>query len=301
MAEDNLSITPLLTLEEMNNSQKEMSYITRMRNVIKFQIASNEDYEYFQNTRFYSGIFCRWKNMLTFKDCLSHALTQIVKSHVVVHNLEPFRKWDIIKIDGECFTERQHPVIRRGNVHTRAVEYMGRNLFLVAAFSKLLRLDFMDNRSIYHVSERTLFTGTHLDDMQNNDRDYLDLMHKSTWRRVYDMNFYLFSCVDKDIEAYVREQKKISKPVNVFKRIVNRESGEHFDQFRVLKSIALPYYYVFPHQNEREYNEFKSFDDWLDTRNSFQYIYFSFESSLIIGAKTLNVMSEMLLSETKIK
>ncbi|PRD32472.1 UNVERIFIED_CONTAM: hypothetical protein NCL1_20329 [Trichonephila clavipes] len=282
MVEGVFDVTPLLTLKEINNSQDEMSYITRMRNIIKFQIASNEDYGYYQKAGFYSELTCHKTHESLLEACLSHALKTVVKYHVVVHNLELFRQWDIISIDVDGF-----PVIRRENVEDKAEEYIQRNLFLVAAFSYSERHEFGSDWYTYYACNRRLFTDIHLDDRQISDADYLSFLGKSSWRRLNDNNLSFFSCSEKDIAAYVKEQTKMSKPINVFKQILNREWGEHFDEFEVLKSIAAPYYFVLPHQNKAEYKMFESLSSWYQKRTSSEYITFRFKSCLIIGEKTI--------------
>ncbi|GFQ78327.1 uncharacterized protein TNCT_241711 [Trichonephila clavata] len=258
-----------------------------MRNVIKFQTATEEDYEHFKNSLFCNELIFLEKREELVEVCLSHALTKVVKSHELVHNIKPFLQWIIIEIDTDGFTEGQNPFAWRRKRDPRTIEYIQRNLFIVAAFSNSLHEDFFGGWTSYYLHERQLFSDIHLDDLLISDADYLESLHKSSWRRVYANNLCLFSCLEKDIAAYVKEQTRISKPIDVFKQIINRELGEHFDQFEVLESIASPYYYVLPPQDEREYNEFESMDSWLQTTNSTLYLSFSFDISLIIGEKTL--------------
>ncbi|GFW61712.1 uncharacterized protein TNCV_3706471 [Trichonephila clavipes] len=233
-------VTPLLTLKEINNSQDEMSYITRMRNIIKFQIASNEDYEYYQKAGFYSELTCHKTHESLLEACLSHALKTVVKYHEVVHNLELFRQWDIISIDVDGF-----PVIRRENVEDKAEEYIQRNLFLVAAFSYSERHEFGSDWYTYYASNRRLFTDIHLDDRQISDADYLSLLGKSFWRRLNDNNLSFFSCSEKGIAAYVKEQTKMRTLLRqtvdgcVCNGLMSTEAGKKQDNARphVAKTI----------------------------------------------------------------
>ncbi|GFQ98604.1 uncharacterized protein TNCT_196581 [Trichonephila clavata] len=291
MAERNTRVSPLLTLEKINNSQKEMAYITRMRNVIKFQIAGNKEYEYFKNKKFYNGLSYQEIHEELLEICLPHALTKVVKAHVAVHNFEPFRPWAIINVDVNGFPGSQNSVIWRQNLNPRPIEFVERNLFLVAAFSNFHLEDFYDDWSTYYPRERRLFTGlrVHLGSQQTTGEEYINSSRKSTWRRVYDKNVSLFSCSDQDIAAYEKEQTKINKPINVFKKIIRREVGERFDQFEVLESIASPYYYILPHQNEKEYNEFESLYGSHQRDRSLKTT-FSFVSSLSVGEKYFNTM-----------
>ncbi|GFQ78328.1 uncharacterized protein TNCT_241721 [Trichonephila clavata] len=282
MAEACNPATPLLTLEKINSSQEEMSYITRMRNVIKFQTANNEEYEYFKKFSFYNELIFQEKHEALFKVCLSHALEKVVNSRELVHNVEPFLQWSVIRVGIKDTAEAQNPVIWEQD-HTD----IGCIHFLASFFNNSEQQEFLNWQEPYNSRETPLFTNIHLDDLEILKDDYLDCLHKSTWRHVYDNNVSLFSCLDKDIAAYVKEQTKISKPINVFKQIINRELGEHFNQFEVLESIASPYYYVLPHQNESEYSEFESFHNWIQTTNSTVYISFSFACSLIFLGITL--------------
>ncbi|GFR08217.1 uncharacterized protein TNCT_734081 [Trichonephila clavata] len=120
------------------------------------------------------------------------------------------------------FTKNQNPVIPRENADPRAVEHLQGNIFLVANLSNLKIGNFGNWFSSFS-NERSLFTSLHLDDLKIKDVDYLNSLHKSSWRRVFDRDLSLFSCSDQDIAAYVREQTKISKPMNVFKQILIRE------------------------------------------------------------------------------
>ncbi|GFY48803.1 uncharacterized protein TNIN_164911 [Trichonephila inaurata madagascariensis] len=263
-----------------------MSYITKLRNVIKFQTATEREYEYLKKSSFYNSLIFQKNQEALLEVCLSHALKKVVKYCEVVHNIEPFRRWDMIKFDIDEFREAQIPVLRREIQDPRNIEYIPRNQFLVADFSNSKRREFLNNWQSCGSREIRLFTNKHLGDLEIPDVDYLDSLHKSSWRRVYDYNLLLLSCMDKDIAAYIKEQTKISKPMNIFKQILNREWGEPFDPFEVLKSIASPYYYVLPHQNERERSEFQSFFPWIQTTNGSSYISLSFKSRLIIAETT---------------
>ncbi|GFY47199.1 uncharacterized protein TNIN_356371 [Trichonephila inaurata madagascariensis] len=80
----------------------------------------------------------------------------------------------------------------------------------------------------------------------SNNR-YLNPMHESTWRRLYDSNTTFSFCEYDDFILYVKEQTLGSRPVNVFKEIMKRQMGKPFDTTAVLRRIASPYYYVLPH------------------------------------------------------
>ncbi|GFW61707.1 uncharacterized protein TNCV_3706421 [Trichonephila clavipes] len=283
--DEDILVTPLLTLEEIIDNEDELEYIAILRGVIKCQLEYDDDiYEYLRKKQFFHEIVCHGRQRLLLEVCLAHALTKVVKSHVVVHNLEPFRQWDVINIDVDGFPEGQNPVIWRENVDSKLLEHIqNETLFLVTAFYGSDRLDFLGDFSSYTYNVRRLFTGIHLEELQVSDVDYWKALHKSTWRRVFNHSLSLFSCMDKDIAAYIKEQTKIRKPMNVFKQILNRGWGEPFDQFEVLKVIASPYYFVLPHQNKREYAMFESLQRWKKLRDSCLYKSYGFVCSLFIS------------------
>ncbi|GFQ98606.1 uncharacterized protein TNCT_196591 [Trichonephila clavata] len=288
MDDPDVKVTPLLTLEEINNSDEELEYIASMRYVIKFQIATNDIYEYFKRIQFFSELVCHRRQRQLLEVCLAYALTKVVKSHVIVHNLEPFRQWDVINIDVDGFPEGQNPVIWRENIDSKVLEHIEKETsFLVTAFYNSDSLDFSHDFSEYNSYGIRLFRGIHLEELQVSDEGYWNSLHKSTWRRVYTHNLSLFSCMEKDIAAYVKEQTKVNKPMNVFKQIINREWGERFDKFEVLKAIASPYYFVLPHQNKREYARFESLQRWKEERRSNVYKSYGVNCSLFIGKMIL--------------
>ncbi|GFR15575.1 uncharacterized protein TNCT_220901 [Trichonephila clavata] len=180
--------------------------------------------------------------------CYSHAFFQVVKSHVLVHNYEPFRNWDTIVIDNDG-----HPQTRNGrNLTVEAggnIEAIPIDRFLVA-----------DNGSASpfpHCNFYTYYKGI-ITDIQPNvfEQFYADsflLRHESTWRRAYDANLTFFFCEYNDFSLYVIEQKLDKTPINVFKTILEREIGMYFNPESVLKTIASPYYYILPYQSERKY------------------------------------------------
>ncbi|GFS87213.1 uncharacterized protein NPIL_597831 [Nephila pilipes] len=175
-------VSPLLTLGDINSSQEEMSYITRMRNVIKFQIEKSDDYEHLRDASLKHKIICLISISFTLETCLSYTLVNVVKSHVLVHNIKPFRQ---------------------------------------------------------------------------------------------------------DIAAYIKEKTNSNKSVNVFKKIMKRELGDSISEYKVLESIASPYYYELPHQNEEEYATFRAENDWCLGRNSLLYVVYSFECGLEKAMKHL--------------
>ncbi|GFT20470.1 uncharacterized protein NPIL_243691 [Nephila pilipes] len=102
LAERDPIIARQLTLRKINYSPNEMAYITRMRNAIKFQIASEEDCNCFKNP-FTHMILYKRNEITELRICLDYALSKVVKSHVLLHNSEPFHQWRTITIDNDGF------------------------------------------------------------------------------------------------------------------------------------------------------------------------------------------------------
>ncbi|GFU56063.1 uncharacterized protein TNCV_3405261 [Trichonephila clavipes] len=180
--------------------------------------------------------------------CYSHAFSQVAKSHVLVHNYEPFRHWDMIIIDndGQPKTKNGHEM-KAGtgaNINTMPI-----NKFLIANNG-------LACTSFPHWNFYPCYKGI-ITSIQSNvfEQFYTTessiLRRESTWRRVYDATLTFFFCEYDDFSLYVLEQKLHKTPINVFKTVLEREIGICFNQKSVLKTIASPYYYVLPHQDER--------------------------------------------------
>ncbi|GFU56026.1 uncharacterized protein TNCV_3404951 [Trichonephila clavipes] len=178
--------------------------------------------------------------------CYSHAFFQVVKSHVLVHNYEPFRHWDIIIIDSDGHRQTkksQNLKIEAGeNIEAIPIER-----FLVAD-NGLASPSFPDGN--FYPYYKGIITGIQSDIFEQFYSDFL-LGHESTWRRIYDVNFTFFFCEYNDFCLYVIEQNFDKTPINVFKAILQREIGICFSQKSVLKTIASPYYYILPYQDEK--------------------------------------------------
>ncbi|GFS67487.1 uncharacterized protein NPIL_154141 [Nephila pilipes] len=281
------SVSPLLTLRKIYSSQEEMLYITRMRNIIQFQFEIEEDYEKLNDYPFQHDIACVLTERSKLEICLRYALSNVVKSHVLVHNYTPFRQWRTINFDNDIFQEGQNRDEPREEICKVTYEYATEERFLMPGFKTFLRFSFFKGWRLWNLLWR-LFSATQLNNLQiNKSVDYLNSMQKSTWRRVYANNNTYFSTSEADIAAYVKEQSQGKRQVNVFNGIIKRERGEFFNHFRVLETIASPYYYVLPHQNEEEYSQI---DDTIDIclKYSIQFEpweLFRFESGLDLAVK----------------
>ncbi|GFY68665.1 hypothetical protein TNIN_366541 [Trichonephila inaurata madagascariensis] len=106
----------------------------------------------------------------------------------------------------------------------------------------------------------------------------LNPVYESMWRRLYANPCTVLCFREEDSVLYIKEQTQEKKEASVFKKIMERQTGESFNIFHILKSIALPYYYILPHTNELKFLDFK-------THNYFNLMSFCFESQLNIAMK----------------
>ncbi|GFY68712.1 uncharacterized protein TNIN_217791 [Trichonephila inaurata madagascariensis] len=240
-----------LNMTRISESQKELSYITRMRNLILFQVSSREEFQYLRR-RFCHQIWVHTRSLPIFRICYSHAFFQVVKSHVLVHNYEPFRHWDMIVIynDGHQLTKNGFKIMIKA---CKDIEEIPVNTFLVA--NNGLASPSIPNGNFYPYYKGIL-AGIQSDIFEQFYADSYFLRHESTWRRVYCANKAVFFCEYNDFSLYVIEQKCDKTSINVFKTILEREIGMCFNQKSVLKTIASPYYYILPYQDERKYAEY---------------------------------------------
>ncbi|GFS77099.1 uncharacterized protein NPIL_85651 [Nephila pilipes] len=285
-------VSPLLTLGDINSSQEEMSYITRMRNVIKFQIETSDDYKRLSDdykrlsdATFKHRILCLNSMTLTLTTCLNYTLSNVVKSHVLVHNFIPFLRWRAIIIDDDGFRPGLNPFQRREQITWRTGN-LSTDRFLVTSFSAYTLTEFVTWFS-FSLTHSQILT---LDTLDNIKRDFPAIIVNSKhhiWRRVYGDNYTLFSCSEYDITSYVKEQMHRNKLVNVFETIMKREFSGPFNLFKILESIASPYYYELPHQNQEEYDAFEVENDWCCRRNGSNYVIISFACELKKAAKNI--------------
>ncbi|GFU56106.1 uncharacterized protein TNCV_3197521 [Trichonephila clavipes] len=236
----------LLTLKKVKQSQKEMSYITKMRNLILFQISSKVEFEYLDNT-FYHQFWIERIHLPLFHICFAHAFFQVAKRHVLVHNYEPFRQWNIITVDNDG-----HPQTRNDEQRAdrdRNIETTSTNRFLVA--TNVLDEDY------YYLSNKDTLSSIEPSDYEEFCKNkFFDVTREFTFRRVFDTNCTYFFCEPFDVYLYVKDQIQKKRPVSIFKTILEREIGVCFNQKLLLETIALPYYYILPHQDEKEYAEY---------------------------------------------
>ncbi|GFY47865.1 uncharacterized protein TNIN_93951 [Trichonephila inaurata madagascariensis] len=256
-----------------------------MRNLILFQISNREDFKYF-NKAFHHQFRMKRECFDTFSICFTEAFNQVAKSHVLVHNYEPFCNWNIIIVDDDGHPQTQdedYLAAKTGKKFKRGPT----DKYLVATCNDDLVIDPFPNCpfKILSIRTNTSYQLSSLIPICTNSS--FDVMHEFTWRRVYDANSTFFFCEDNDFSHYIWEQIRKRRPINVFKTIKGREIGNHFDQKLVLKTIASPYYYILPHQDEEEFAEYerKGESHWEFT--VWDFITFRFLSQLEIAVKNV--------------
>ncbi|GFT11717.1 uncharacterized protein NPIL_439931 [Nephila pilipes] len=280
--------TQRLTLRKINNSQNEMAYITRMRNAISFQIASSEDYKYFKK-HFNHLILLKIEEITELLICVDHALTKIVKSHVLLHNSEHLLQWKTITIDKEGFSQNRNEDQRIAEISKRIAENESVDLFLVTNFKKRFNCTLPERWPTLQSGERPIFADDILSAFRLTciaDHHYLPL--ESTWSRVYYNNGYFFLFEKVYVAAYLDDQIQKNRSASVFKQIVNRERSEKtFNQFEILKAIASPYYFVLPYQDGQKLAQIRREAHGIHERLRQGYVLFFFQSRLDVAMKIL--------------
>ncbi|GFR15574.1 uncharacterized protein TNCT_220891 [Trichonephila clavata] len=218
-----------------------------------------------------------------FRTCFIEAFCQVVKSHVLVHNYEPFRNWKIIIVDDDGNPQTQDDDLTAKS--NKKIKTIPRDKFLVATCSDDLVIDPFPNAPFKILSIRKNTSNQSSSFVPQCTNSSFDVMREFTWRRAYDANSTFFICEDEDFSHYIWDQKRKRKPISVFKTIKGREIGNYFDQKLVLKTIASPYYYILPHQDEKMFAEYErnGLSHWKFTFRDF--ITFRFLSKLEIAVK----------------
>lgn len=276
-------VSALLTLTKIGNSQDEMLYITKMRNLILFQIPC-EDYQYFKYKFQHRITFDQRKGSLLFR-CLNQTFSVVAKSHVPVHNVESLRHWRSTTVDNDSLL--LSPNLDRNDARKENIndENMPRDQVLITTVTDLfgeIFWGYKNGRNQRYVAKIPL--GVY----ESHSKNDLNPMHESTWRRLYDANKTLFTCGLDDVVQYIKELKQKLRPVNVFKGIMKREIGSAFKEPRVLRTIASPYYYFLPHQDEREYAKFETNRASFYGTKCSNFMEFQFLSRLQIAVKNVS-------------
>ncbi|GFQ91796.1 uncharacterized protein TNCT_55811 [Trichonephila clavata] len=234
----------LLTLTKIGNCPNELFYITEMRNLILFQIPV-ADYSYL-NYKFHHRFRLDKRKTLLYHMCLHYAFSNVLKYHFPVHNFEPFRHWWI-----ETINNTGYPLKQNEGEETVNTEH-----FLVAKAIFYDKISFAED---WTNSDWGIVVAEMLCIIETCCSNYyLNPMREFTWRRLYSPNSTLFSCDSNDFAFYAREQRLQQVPVKILKEITKRQIGGSFKLKEVLKTIASPYYYIFPHQDENEHSDFET-------------------------------------------
>ncbi|GFT24763.1 uncharacterized protein NPIL_215041 [Nephila pilipes] len=251
------------TLTSINGSEEEKKYITRMRNIIEFQI--EELREKRQHRSFRQMVIHLYPPILSILD---YACEQIVLAHVQVHKNKEhlFQNWELITVDQNGF----RGLNRSPQTVTVRSPAPPTNRYLVTEFSNLVTRTFHRYPLLHPTFDIPFYTAPllhtlRIDPQENGDEssNERDAMMNPTrelyWKRVYDESWLYFHEPHAiDINFYLKEQALRRSPVNVFTRIMRREDGDPFDPRAILRKIAAPYYYVLPHRDEQKHEQFIS-------------------------------------------
>ncbi|GFS33356.1 uncharacterized protein TNIN_353191 [Trichonephila inaurata madagascariensis] len=175
-----------------------------------------------------------------------------MKYNVFMHNYTPFQQWTLINIDKNGFLEELNLGQRQFLIQQND-EYEPEERYLTS-FENGRHFSFDNGWSHWKLLQSHLSRNTRLNNLHLNIANFLNSVHSPAWRRVFADNFIDFSCTDSNIGAFLEEQMEVCRPVHVLKEITKRERGEIFNPFRILESIASPYYYVLPHHREGSYD-----------------------------------------------
>lgn len=198
--------SPWLTLREISYSEVEMLYVTCMRNVIQFQIQNSEDYQYLRR-RFWHRIEFFQERLEELNIILCHTLSEVVKSHVLVHNPLPFHLWRTIVIDNNGFPLLQNQVQVTADIAQLADRNILGDRFLVPTFSSELECTDLKQSGHLRLYKRLLFTNDGLDKLPFNSLiSDITEFPESKWRRVYSSNDLFFFSRNSDIAFYIKEQ-----------------------------------------------------------------------------------------------
>ncbi|GFV23968.1 uncharacterized protein TNCV_3095611 [Trichonephila clavipes] len=184
--------------------------------------------------------------------CLHYAFSKVLKSPTLVHNFEPFRHWSIETINNPYYLRTQN---RNGEESEKEETENMTHHFVVADATVYDKICFAED---WTHSDWGIVVAEMVSIVQTCCSDsYLNPMREFSWIRLYHPNNSLFVCDANDFAFYAKAQTLKQEPVKVFKEIMRRQITGSFQQREVLKIIASPYYYIFPHQDEKEYSDFE--------------------------------------------
>ncbi|GFU27449.1 uncharacterized protein NPIL_531811 [Nephila pilipes] len=263
------NISPLLTLSKIHNSRKEMIYITKMRNALQLNIWSQDHFENLGH--YFNHKFLLAEELLeVFYVCLCHAFRVVANNQILVLTLDNLKECGSILKDHRGF----HAIHSSLNTNIKS-------LFLVR---DLLAYEHLPNWNPSLTRELEINPEIPLSSIVKSPQVFQHLRCESTWRRVYESNNSYFFSKHSDIDIYVKESTEKNRPVNVLKQIMRRETGYSMNEFSVLETIASPYYYELPHQDESEYSDFERYMHWSCRRNysDFMSCYVRLEMIIVV-------------------
>ncbi|GFT29432.1 hypothetical protein NPIL_700451, partial [Nephila pilipes] len=118
--------------------------------------------------------------------CLDYALSKVVKSHVLLHNSEPFLQWRTITIDNEGFFQIRSEDQRIAEISKKSAKNESVDRFLVPNFRLEYGSALADCWPTFRSGERPFFEDPFLHNFRLTfltNHHYLPL--EFTWKRVY--------------------------------------------------------------------------------------------------------------------
>ncbi|GFT39179.1 hypothetical protein NPIL_698671 [Nephila pilipes] len=109
------------------------------------------------------------------------------------------------------------------------------------------------------------------------ETESIDSTYESIWRRLFNAGMTYFSYDSKKCKILkLQKNRSRSKQINILHEIMKRERGYYLNELKLLDTIASPFYYIFPHQNEDEYADFETNTQWYLERDPSDFAVVSF-------------------------
>ncbi|GFX94804.1 transposable element Tcb1 transposase [Trichonephila clavipes] len=171
-----VKVSSMVSLTEINRSQDEMKYITRMRNAFEFRTASSKDYS-FLNSSFQHIILCSSRRKHVLETCLRHTLSKVVNSHVLLHNYAPFAQLTLI--NGEDQFQIEGNLGQPITFVQQDDDYKKTGSFLIASLKFQPKFSFDIGWSHWNTLQIQFLMVTELSSLQENNAEDLKSMHAS--------------------------------------------------------------------------------------------------------------------------
>ncbi|GFR02446.1 uncharacterized protein TNCT_462581 [Trichonephila clavata] len=243
------SVCCQLTLTKIRDSEEEMKYITKMRNIIINQVGNREEYRYLKHNSFKHVLLSLRERRNCLEMCLRYALLKIMRSFVSMESYRPFFRYPIMGINNDGFLEpngNQEPEFVRSIHQQQRAE-----LYIVTTFKSAKCYSFVNSWDSWDLLQQQLMYYSELNNFQLHADEAWEGEHNSIWRRVFANNYSYFYSSDTNVDAYVKEQTRTRRPIRVLHEVLGRQRGGAINQLGILENIASPYYYVLPDQIER--------------------------------------------------